>query len=192
MYVLIVLVWILLFCMLRTCPNHPFVLRLFGSMAQPFDGAPAADPGLTQQQLSMFPVFKLPQPEGSPDHLLPEDQECAICLCPYEAEQPIKRMFCRHHYHSTCIDQWLATKVTCPLCNSNVLTHVNAPSAPVSPAHASLQLPARGAGSPPPADVRIQLPQQTHRTSFDDLPPHLDEYFDGKLRPHPAPSPPPL
>jgi hypothetical protein len=208
-YVLIVVVWLVLFCMLRTCPNHPFVMRLFGSMAQPFtDGIHAAEQGLTQQQLSMFPVFKLPQPEGSPDSVLPEDRECAICLCAYEDEQPIKRLFCRHHYHSTCIDQWLSTKVTCPLCNSNVLQHLNPPSAPpLSPQqHTSLQLPSEGgiASSPSPPspaaaagaslplpDIRVQLPQQTDRVLSGGLPLQLDDFFDGQYF-NPVPPPPSL
>jgi hypothetical protein len=54
-YVLIVLVWTILFCMLRVCPNHPFVVRLFGSMAQPFaDVVRTVEAGLTAEQLSMF------------------------------------------------------------------------------------------------------------------------------------------
>lgn len=188
-YLLIALIWMILFCMVRVCPNHPLVMRLFGTMAQPFtDGARPVVPGVTAEQLSMFPVFTLPQPEGSPDCIAVEDRECAICLCPYEDEQPIKRLFCRHHYHSACIDQWLSTKSTCPLCNSNVLSHLNPPSAPVS-ASASPQFVAAGSfggtGSPggPFAagegvvEFRIQLQPAAASTDASSL--ELSEFFDG-------------
>lgn len=191
-YLIVVLVWIALFCMLRLCPNHPYVVRLIGSMAQPFtDGSLPVEPvGVSGEQLAMFPVFKLPQPEGSPDHIADEDRECAICLCPYEEDQPIKRLFCRHHYHSPCIDQWLSTKTTCPLCNSNVLAHLNLPSAPVSAESASPSARAgaidgssSGPGSLAQAasaiEHRIQLPQQPLAPSSDPPSGELAEFFDG-------------
>jgi hypothetical protein len=191
-YLMIVLVWITLFCMLRVCPNHPYVVRLIGSMTQPFtDGVRAVEPGVTADQLGMFPVFKLPQPEGSPDHIAVEDRECAICLCPYEDEQPIKRLFCRHHYHSPCIDQWLSTKSTCPLCNSNVLAHLNPPSAPVAAESASPQVvagdvsgPAAGPGRHAAEDAsivehRIELQLQTLVSSGDASSAELADFFDG-------------
>ena len=192
-YMLIALIWMILFCMVRVCPNHPFVMRLFGSMAQPFtDGVRAVEPGLTAEQLSMFPVFKMPQPEGGPDYIAAEDRECAVCLCPYEDEQPIKRLFCRHHYHSACIDQWLSNKSTCPLCNSNVLSHLNSPSAPVSIVPASLQSLSgafsgtAGSTSSPAAasenvvEFRISLPQQPDAVSRDASSSELSEFFDGQ------------
>ena len=193
-YVLIVLVWTILFCMLRVCPNHPFVVRLFGSMAQPFaDGVRTVEAGLTAEQLSMFPSFKLPQPESSPNFILLEDRECAICLCPYEDDQPLKRLFCRHHYHSACIDQWLSTKSTCPLCNSNVLSHVILPSSPVPTDSASprVETVAHGGtfsstGVPVAAGAivfehRIQIQQQSNAVSSDLSSPELAIYFDGQL-----------
>jgi len=193
-YVLIVLVWTILFCMLRVCPNHPFVVRLFGSMAQPFaDGVRTVEAGLTAEQLSMFPSFKLPQPESSPNFILVEDRECAICLCPYEDDQPLKRLFCRHHYHSACIDQWLSTKSTCPLCTSNVLSHVILPSSPVPTDSASprVETVAHGGtfsstGVPVAADAivfehRIQIQQQSNAVSSDLSSPELAIYFDGQL-----------
>jgi hypothetical protein len=191
-YMLIALIWMILFCMVRMCPNHPLVMRLFGSMAQPFTDGVQVEPGATAEQLSMFPVFMLPQPEGSPDYIAVEDRECAICLCPYEDEQPIKRMFCRHHYHSVCIDQWLSSKSTCPLCNSNVLSHLNLPSAPVTAESASPQSvtrsfggTARGPGNPASAgesvvEFRISLPQQPVVGSSDAFTSELSEFFDGQ------------
>lgn len=203
-YLIIVLVWITLFCMLRVCPNHPYVVRLIGSMTQPFtDGAHSVEPGVTAAQLAMFPVFKLPQPEGSPDHVALEDRECAICLCPYEDEQPIKRLFCRHHYHSSCIDQWLSTKSTCPLCNSNVLAHLNLPSAPVSADLASPSA-ASGISSESTAgpsrhsaeeasvvDHRIQFPLHAPASSGHVSSADLAQFFEGQLIVPPAPALPP-
>jgi hypothetical protein len=192
-YILILLIWCTLFCMLRVCPNHPFVVRLFGSMAQPFaDGGRDVQSGLTAQQLSMFPVFQLPQPEGSPDHVAFEDRECAICLCSYEDDQPIKRLFCRHHYHAACIDHWLSTKTSCPLCNSNVLSHLVLPSSLVSAESTSPRLAADiisgSARHAPGAAIegttvtehRIELPHISEATPSNLSPAQLAELFDGQ------------
>jgi len=43
---------------------------------------------------------------------------CSICLEAL-AEQP-KKLSCGHNFHSRCIDPWLSTNITCPLCRKKV------------------------------------------------------------------------
>lgn len=43
--------------------------------------------------------------------------ECCICLSLFENEDRIKVLpGCQHTYHSDCVDLWLGTQSSCPLC----------------------------------------------------------------------------
>ncbi|CAH8385406.1 unnamed protein product [Eruca vesicaria subsp. sativa] len=47
--------------------------------------------------------------------------ECAVCLSLLE-EKDMARMLpnCKHVFHVTCVDTWLATCSTCPICRTEV------------------------------------------------------------------------
>ncbi|KAF8087454.1 hypothetical protein N665_0585s0032 [Sinapis alba] len=47
--------------------------------------------------------------------------ECAVCLALLE-ENDTARMLpnCKHVFHVTCVDTWLTTRSTCPICRSEV------------------------------------------------------------------------
>lgn len=42
--------------------------------------------------------------------------DCSICLQKLECE--IKFLSCTHNFHAKCIDKWLETKNTCPICKT--------------------------------------------------------------------------
>ncbi|KAE8037553.1 hypothetical protein FH972_010134 [Carpinus fangiana] len=45
--------------------------------------------------------------------------DCAICLSEFEEREAVKMIpFCKHVFHPTCIDTWLSSHVTCPVCRS--------------------------------------------------------------------------
>ncbi|KAL1557690.1 RING-type E3 ubiquitin transferase [Salvia divinorum] len=45
--------------------------------------------------------------------------ECPICLGEFGEMETVKMIpYCGHVFHPTCIDTWLASRVTCPLCRS--------------------------------------------------------------------------
>ncbi|CAN8308071.1 unnamed protein product [Cochlearia groenlandica] len=47
--------------------------------------------------------------------------ECAICLNEFEEEETLRWMPpCSHAFHSKCIDVWLSSKSTCPVCRANL------------------------------------------------------------------------
>ncbi|XP_076942713.1 RING-H2 finger protein ATL57-like [Bidens hawaiensis] len=48
--------------------------------------------------------------------------ECSICLTEFEDRESVKVIpYCRHGFHPVCIDTWLSTHVSCPLCRSTQL-----------------------------------------------------------------------
>lgn len=47
---------------------------------------------------------------------------CAVCLGDYQAEDKLQQIpACGHSFHMDCIDHWLATHTTCPLCRLSLL-----------------------------------------------------------------------
>ncbi|CAH8507406.1 unnamed protein product [Heterobilharzia americana] len=51
-----------------------------------------------------------------------ECDRCMICLEDYEESQQIRQMRCSHEFHANCVDKWLKTKRTCPLCRADAFT----------------------------------------------------------------------
>jgi len=49
------------------------------------------------------------------------EKQCVICLEEFEEGTQLKKLSCRHHYHSGCIDKWLVQNGKCPLCNSKAV-----------------------------------------------------------------------
>lgn len=47
---------------------------------------------------------------------------CSVCLADYKAEDRLQQIpICGHTFHMECIDLWLATHTTCPLCRFSLL-----------------------------------------------------------------------
>jgi len=52
---------------------------------------------------------------------LREDAECPVCLVPYVAGDVVRLLpDCQHAFHAACIDRWLYSKATCPMCRDRV------------------------------------------------------------------------
>ncbi|KAK3031589.1 hypothetical protein RJ639_035595 [Escallonia herrerae] len=48
--------------------------------------------------------------------------ECAVCLNEFEDDEKLRLIpKCDHVFHSECIDQWLDSHVTCPVCRANLV-----------------------------------------------------------------------
>ncbi|KAL9332725.1 hypothetical protein ACSQ67_002335 [Phaseolus vulgaris] len=51
-------------------------------------------------------------------------EECAVCLVEFQDSHTVKMLpLCQHVFHQHCIDQWLASRLTCPICRQNLITH---------------------------------------------------------------------
>ncbi|KAF8029930.1 hypothetical protein BT93_E2368 [Corymbia citriodora subsp. variegata] len=72
---------------------------------------------LQQLLLKLFPsVSYTSQGIGS------KFRDCAICLNDFlEGEQCWVLPSCKHIFHSSCIDPWLRTHLSCPVCRNSVL-----------------------------------------------------------------------
>eukprot|EP00128_Syssomonas_multiformis_P004970 Colp12_sorted_trinity150504_noHs@1097 len=49
-----------------------------------------------------------------------EDAQCSICLGQYENDEELRILRCKHHFHQTCVDQWLHINKVCPLCVQSI------------------------------------------------------------------------
>ena len=46
--------------------------------------------------------------------------ECCICLAPFEANDQVRILPCRHSYHKGCIDHWFEQSILCPICKHSL------------------------------------------------------------------------
>ncbi|MCE5166091.1 hypothetical protein HAX54_014668 [Datura stramonium] len=53
--------------------------------------------------------------------LFPPQEECPICLEEYDAENPKMSTKCEHHFHLSCILEWMERSDTCPVCDQETV-----------------------------------------------------------------------
>ncbi|GJN15923.1 hypothetical protein PR202_gb02870 [Eleusine coracana subsp. coracana] len=72
--------------------------------------------------------------------------ECAVCLSEFDDGDTLRLLLpaCAHAFHADCIDAWLASHVTCPVCRAVLLpgAHHDAPASPAPASHTPPQQPA--------------------------------------------------
>ncbi|GAB0489497.1 hypothetical protein MMPV_000716 [Pyropia vietnamensis] len=49
-----------------------------------------------------------------------DEATCVICLCEYVTGELVTFLPCRHHFHQRCINEWLVTDKSCPLCKQDI------------------------------------------------------------------------
>ncbi|KAK4488629.1 hypothetical protein RD792_004398 [Penstemon davidsonii] len=49
-----------------------------------------------------------------------DNGECTVCLSEFEPNEQLRFLPCSHVFHAECVDSWLLTSRTCPLCMSAV------------------------------------------------------------------------
>lgn len=45
---------------------------------------------------------------------------CSICLAGFKWKERVRKLACKHYFHSQCGDKWLIAHATCPLCLSSI------------------------------------------------------------------------
>ncbi|KDP21324.1 hypothetical protein JCGZ_21795 [Jatropha curcas] len=76
------------------------------------------DSGLDQAFIDALPVFLYEEIMG-----LKEPFDCAVCLCEFSEKDNLRLLpSCSHAFHIDCIDTWLLSNSTCPLCRGTLYT----------------------------------------------------------------------
>ncbi|KAL5699368.1 RING-type E3 ubiquitin transferase [Ranunculus cassubicifolius] len=75
------------------------------------------DSGVDQSYIDTLPVFLYKAIIG-----LKNPFDCAVCLCEFEADDKLRLLpKCSHAFHLECIDTWLLSHSTCPICRGSLL-----------------------------------------------------------------------
>ncbi|KAK6155173.1 hypothetical protein DH2020_009421 [Rehmannia glutinosa] len=70
------------------------------------------DSGLDQAFIDALPVFSFKEVVGPK-----EPFDCAVCLCEFSETDQLRLLpICSHAFHINCIDTWLLSNSSCPLC----------------------------------------------------------------------------
>lgn len=103
-------------------------LRMRSSMQNDADHASGvSELGLKKEVREMLPiiVFK--------ESFSVSDTQCSVCLADYQAEDRLQQIpACGHTFHMDCIDHWLATHTTCPLCRLSLTAAARTPAEPLT------------------------------------------------------------
>ncbi|KAK6931087.1 Zinc finger, RING-type [Dillenia turbinata] len=76
------------------------------------------DSGLDQAFIDALPVFMYKEIMG-----VREPFDCAVCLCEFTEKDKLRLLpLCSHAFHIDCIDTWLLSNSTCPLCRGTLYT----------------------------------------------------------------------
>lgn len=73
--------------------------------------------GLSKKELDKLPsyfVTKKTLEEFS------DSDRCVVCMSEFEVEENLRILPCAHEFHSECVDKWLSTNPTCPICRAVV------------------------------------------------------------------------
>ncbi|KAG5114357.1 hypothetical protein JHK82_037626 [Glycine max] len=73
---------------------------------------PDNNTGLDPVLITTLPTFPFKQPNN-------DSVECAVCLSVLEDGEQVRLLpNCKHSFHVGCIDTWLASHSTCPICRT--------------------------------------------------------------------------
>lgn len=70
--------------------------------------------GLNKPEIDQLPSYKynVDSHEG-------DQTSCVICMCDFETRQILRVLPCSHEFHAKCVDKWLKTNRTCPICRGD-------------------------------------------------------------------------
>ncbi|CAA7033246.1 unnamed protein product [Microthlaspi erraticum] len=97
------------------------------------------------------------------------DSQCSVCLGDYQADEKLQQIpACGHTFHMDCIDLWLTSHTTCPLCRLSLK-----PKAFQERSHQSLENVSSMVNSN--GEASAQLESQ----SINAIPTHIDDIQEG-------------
>ncbi|KAL0002069.1 hypothetical protein SO802_015850 [Lithocarpus litseifolius] len=145
--VLVIALHIYARCVLRRQARQRFALRQLGLTVAHVRSNEPPKTGLDPLVIQSLPMFVFKQRDAE-DGAASTIMECAVCLSVLEKEE-IARLLpnCKHIFHAQCIDKWLSSHSTCPICRTEAEPRV----LPV-PREGPAGLAAGGAPNAPPMD----------------------------------------
>ncbi|XWS53350.1 hypothetical protein CRYUN_Cryun11dG0149700 [Craigia yunnanensis] len=87
--------------------------------ATPAPNSPGLDPDTINSLPIILHLSVVTNSKGK--HGFIGETECSICLGVFEDEEKLKVLpECNHAYHSECVDEWLSSQSSCPLCRASL------------------------------------------------------------------------
>ncbi|GFO27141.1 RING finger protein [Plakobranchus ocellatus] len=86
-------------------------------MGQIPDYHPSPNNGLSEDKIQEIPTRQFSrgaERSGS------DQTSCVFCMCDFEDKQLLRILPCFHEFHAKCVDEWLKTHQTCPVCRYDV------------------------------------------------------------------------
>ncbi|GFN79938.1 RING finger protein 38 [Plakobranchus ocellatus] len=78
----------------------------------------ASSTGLSAAQMhTQLPTRRFNRDTERPES---EHTSCVVCMCEFEDRQLLRSLPCFHQFHVECVDEWLETNRTCPVCRHDV------------------------------------------------------------------------
>nr|XP_039262734.1 E3 ubiquitin-protein ligase RNF38-like [Styela clava] len=75
------------------------------------DGKPQ---GLSKNQIEHLLSYRY-----KPDNHQGDQTICVVCMCDWEPKQLMRVLPCNHEFHAKCVDKWLKSNRTCPICRAD-------------------------------------------------------------------------
>ncbi|XP_049763066.1 RING finger protein 44-like isoform X1 [Schistocerca gregaria] len=70
--------------------------------------------GLAKIEIEQLPSYKF-----NADTHHGDQTSCVVCMCDFEARQMLRVLPCSHEFHAKCVDKWLKSNRTCPICRGD-------------------------------------------------------------------------
>ncbi|AES82533.1 putative transcription factor C2H2 family [Medicago truncatula] len=102
---------------IRRCSDSPSSNNLLLPIT---NGRRAVARGLDPSVIETFPILEYSEVKI---HKIGKDVlECAVCLMEFEDTETLRLIpKCDHVFHPECIDEWLSSHTTCPVCRANLV-----------------------------------------------------------------------
>ncbi|XP_045811718.1 E3 ubiquitin-protein ligase ATL6-like [Trifolium pratense] len=100
----------IIFCYVRNCVESRIIIT---------DCPCSCSQGINKELLNTFPILFFSTIKDLKTDKGP--LECAVCLTDFKENDTLRLLpKCNHVFHPQCIDSWLASHVTCPVCRANL------------------------------------------------------------------------
>lgn len=106
--VAIMMIPIFCFCM-------PCLIRMLARLQDP-----RASKGATDEVISTLPLVSVTNETFSNVVTGSQDSTCPICLSEMAIGQEARLLNCKHIFHKSCVDEWLAVNASCPTCRQSI------------------------------------------------------------------------